>query len=396
MGNLRVFYAASGPSNLIGAHHHWKRGVPDPTEVSGTFSSQIEQFWQDRGATALLISTHPSRETLTDGSFSFEHLPKRKAAGIRYHLEQVRYGLQLLRKARRFRASLAIIDSGATHYFVLLAFAVFRLPVIVVLHNALWPRGFKPNGGTARVLLALDKLFWRFGATAAVAVSPECGRQVRSLAPSATYPIVQTRAQFLPSFFDGIAPPPSHQSKPFRIMFAGRIAVNKGGLDVVRMARITEDRVPGLIHWTICGDGPDADELRHLLRELKVLNAVDFLGWTPPAKIREVLSRSHACIVPTRSDFNEGLAMTAVEAVLAGRPLITNDVVPASELLEPACVLGEVDSVQSHAEQALALATDPALYDRKTKATSDLAREFVDESHGLAASLMAATRGPLA
>ena len=44
---------------------------------------------------------------------------------------------------------------------------------------------------------------------------------------------------------------------------------------------------------------------------------VNIRGWTAPADLLQVLTQSHAAIVPTRSDFSEGLAMTAAEAVWA-------------------------------------------------------------------------------
>ena len=86
-------------------------------------------------------------------------------------------------------------------------------------------------------------------------------------------------------------------------------------------------------------------------------------GWTSLEDLVGVYARCHASIVPTRSDFAEGLAMTAAEAILAGRPLITNPVVPALEVLRPACVAAKTNDVDSHHQAVLKLATDAELYD---------------------------------
>ena len=47
---------------------------------------------------------------------------------------------------------------------------------------------------------------------------------------------------------------------------------------------------------------------------------VSIRGWTLQ-DLQEVYARSHVSIVPTRSDYREGFAMTAAEAILAGRPV---------------------------------------------------------------------------
>ena len=79
--------------------------------------------------------------------------------------------------------------------------------------------------------------------------------------------------------------------------------------------------------------------------------------------------------------------MTAAEAILAGRPLITNPVVPALELLRPACVAARTDDVDSHHEAVLKLATDAELYARLCRACPDLRAPFYDRHYGLTAVL---------
>ena len=114
---------------------------------------------------------------------------------------------------------------------------------------------------------------------------------------------------------------------------------------------------------------------------------IDVRGWTSPAQLQQIYGVSHASIVPTRSTFAEGLAMTAVEATLSGRPLVTNEVVPALELLAPAALEATPDDPVSHADQVLRLARDPALYDALRAACSALGGQFYDRSLGLAAVL---------
>ena len=79
--------------------------------------------------------------------------------------------------------------------------------------------------------------------------------------------------------------------------------------------------------------------------------------------------------------------MTAAEAVLAGRPVITNSVVPALEVLKPACIEARTDDVDSYVSSILRLIDDPDQYENICKACRDLQEQFYDREQGLAAVL---------
>jgi glycosyltransferase involved in cell wall biosynthesis len=114
---------------------------------------------------------------------------------------------------------------------------------------------------------------------------------------------------------------------------------------------------------------------------------VDIRGWTPRSAQLEVYARSHASIVPTRSSFCAGLELTAAEAILAGRPLITNPVVPALEVLRPACVAARTDDVDSYVEGVLKLLGDREYYESLRRACPELGEQFFDSEQGLTAVL---------
>jgi glycogen synthase len=61
-----------------------------------------------------------------------------------------------------------------------------------------------------------------------------------------------------------------------------------------------------------------------------------------------VIARSHLSSIPTRSNFAEGMATTVIEAILAGRPVVTNPVVPALEVLKSACLEARTNDVESY------------------------------------------------
>jgi glycosyltransferase involved in cell wall biosynthesis len=383
----RVFLAC-GPGHVIRSHHYWKRGEHDPSEVSVTFSSQIEDFCRDVNAAAYFVATHAQKATLTDGAFTLEHRPKPVRHGARYHITQVLYGLGLLRTAVRFRAQVALIDSGVTHWFVVSLFRLFDIRVVPLLHNTLWAAGFPPTKPIPRLVHWLDSwLFWRWIPSAVIGVSPECERQVIQVRGKARYPIFQIRAQFVRDYFARIPPPPPHEQRPFQVMYIGRIDRTKGVFDILQMAREIENRYPALVRWEICGRGNDFDELSRRHQELALNGIVNLRGWTSLDDLIGVYAQSHASIVPTRSSFEEGLAMTAAEAILAGRPLITNPVVPALEILRSACVAAETNDPQSHLNAVLKLATDDECYRRACMACSGYQNQFYDRSFGLATVL---------
>jgi glycogen synthase len=385
---FRVFHTG-GPGDIIAAHGFWRRNEHCPTEVTITFSSQFEQFCEDIGAEAYIVGYNSRKEIRKDGAFTLEHRPKPMpgARGALYHLAEIFYGLGLLATAVRFRADVAVIDSGSTHYFVTSLFRLMGIRVIPVLHNTIWPHGFPPTRRIPRAILALDSLCYRYAATAVIGVSPECTRQVEQVTRSRHAPLYQIRAQFPREYFAQIPPPPPFDHRPFQIMFIGRVNRSKGVFDMLEMAQKVEAVVPGQVRWEICGSGPDLEELRRRHRDMGLDSIVNIRGWTPLADLLEVYARSAATIVPTRSSFTAGLEMTAAEAILAGRPVITNPVVPALEVLRPACVAARTNDVDSYVDGVLKLIGDREYYESLRRACPEVGEQFYDRNQGLAAVL---------
>jgi glycosyltransferase involved in cell wall biosynthesis len=386
--SFRVIYAG-GPGDIIGAHKFWRQNEHCPDVVSITFSSEFEELCEEMGAEAYIVASHSRRAILKDGAFVVEHRPKPmpEGRGMRYHLSEILYGLGLAATALRFRADVAVIHSGTTHYFVASLFPALGIRVIIVMHNTLWPGGFPPTRLVSRAILALDALFFRHAATAVVGASPECTRQVEQVTRGRHAPLYQIRYQYRREIFVHVPPPPSFDQRPVQIVFVGRANRFKGIFDILELAQLVESRLPGQVRWEICGAGPDLEELRRRHRDFGLESIVNIRGWTSPSVLPEVYARSFASIVPTRSSFFEGLGMSAVESILAGRPVITNPVVPALEVLRPACLEVRTDDVESYADGVLKLISDRECYDRLRFACSELAEQFYDRGQGQAAVL---------
>jgi glycogen synthase len=384
----RIFYAA-GPGNVILAHQHWRAGENDPTQVSMTFSSQVEEFCRLTDSSAYIVAYNGQKNFIRDGKLTLEHRPKPilEATGLLFHLSEMLYGLSLAITALKFRSTVAVIESGTAHYFLGAIYRLAGIKVVTLLHNTLWPRGYPPTRLVPKMVQRLDSLFFRWGSSATIGVSPECIRQVDQLTRGNHNSLFEIRAQFLSERFENVGPPPAPGEHPFRITYIGRVVRAKGVFDVLEIARMLDNRAPGRVQFELCGAGPDLDALKERHRELGLGDTVTIRGWVPPAELCDVYARSHASIVPTTSAFAEGLAMTAAEAVLAGRPVITNAVVPALEILRPASVEAETNDVKSYVNAILKLIDSPSYYRSLCEACLPLQRQFYDRDQGLTAVL---------
>lgn len=387
MRRLKIFHA-EGPGDVIQAHRHWMKGEQDPSIMSLTFSGQFADYCRDCEADAYIVSSFGKRQVFRDSEFVIESRPKpQRRGGIWYHLSEIRYGIGLFITALRYRAQVAVLNSPSTYYFVMSLFRLAGMQVIPVMHNTLWPCGSPPSGAVKRILGLLDRSFFRFAATSVIAVSPECLRQVDQITGGKHCPLYEMKIQFRREYFETIPPAPPHDQRPFRIMFAGRINENKGVFDLLHIAKAVQDHAPGRVAWEICGVGADLDELRKRQCAMNLETIVTIHGWTAPTEMRQVITRSHLSIVPTRSDFAEGMAMSAIEPILAGRPVITNPVVPALEVLKPACIEAKTNDVESYVLAVLNVLRDANHYRELCNSCPSLAEQFYDRHLGFRAAL---------
>jgi glycosyltransferase involved in cell wall biosynthesis len=264
-------------------------------------------------------------------------------------------------------------------------FSLFSIKLIPVLHNTLWPAGFRRRSILRRFLDHADALFFRYSASATICVSPECARQVEEVAGGRPIRLLTIVPQFDRATF--LLHPPPSSAVPFRLLFAGRIIREKGVFDLLDIIAMLERRRPGAVSLCICGDGPDLELLRLRRDELGLGRAIDIKGRVEPEALRQLLIESHAAIIPTRGGFEEGLAMTAVEPILLGRPIVTNPVVPALELLQSAAVSAVTEDVMSYVEAILLLVDSSEVYERLTLACANLREQFFDSRKSFRAAL---------
>lgn len=387
---LRILYAV-GPGDVAGLYRDLQAGNDPAFQIGLPFSKQFLDWCDRYGAECHAISWCPRRDLLPHGPHRLENRPKHQlyfARGWKHHLGNFLYGWNVAGQAIRNRAQMVVVDSGTSQWIAFSLLRLWRIPVIAVIHATLWPRGFPPRRKLDRVLLFFDGLFFRHFAAATVCVSPECERQIRQVAGTPRGPIYQCRAQYRHGFLDQVAPPPDPGTPPFRILFLGRVEEVKGVASILEIAERLELELPGRFAWKIVGDGSMLGLLRQQAEERRLSNIVELPGRLPDQRqALDTFAWAHAVIVPTTSRFPEGLAMTAAEGALAGRPVIVSSVVPAWEILGAAAIQVPAGDVAAFAAAIRKLALDPDSYRTCQRATLDAQGQFYDRSQGLGSVL---------
>jgi glycogen(starch) synthase len=383
MSDLKLF-AALGPGDIVGARRARIAGNPIK-ETSIAFSEQLFSYCRYCRIKTLAISSNDRVDQLEDEFVAIENRPKLfpDGDGIRYHLSQVLYAIYLVARARRFGADIAIVDSGTTHYFALAIFRMFGIPIVVNLHNVLWPSGFPPKTKVQRIIRSLNTSFFRYFASGAIGVSPECERQVLSEGRN-RISFHQYRCQFLS---DGFRPSRAYEGGPFRIAFVGRAEEDKGVLDIAQIAAELRSRSPVPVVFDVCGDGSARPQLEHRVKESQLCDVVIVNGRLERADLLNIYQASHAVIVPTRSSFAEGMPQVCAEAMLSCLPVITSQVSNAFDVIGPAIAKTRTDEIETYVEAILSMIDDPILYGRMRSACLQLSLQFLNRAQSYPAAI---------
>ncbi len=391
-----ILYAV-GPGDAAAYFRNRRDGRLPAFHTALAFSYQFFEAFGRKGHPLYILSWCGRAERLAFGEHVIENLPRHPAyfrGGLWHHLEQVVYGLRVVVRARRFGARTVIVDSGTTHWIVLALLSLFRVPVVAVLFNALWAAGYRPTTGLHRLIEWTDGWFFRHCVAAVLPMSPEIERQIVAVSGGRPHgPQFLFAPLYRREFFERIPGPPPWDQRPFRVLYLGRVERYKGVFDVLTMAETLDRETPDGYRWRIVGEGSDFDALASEVarRNLSHLVSVEHNMASEEIALA-TLGWSHANIVPTRHEFKEGLAMTAVEAILTNRPVVLTEVVPAWEVLPGACLKAPTDDVPALTDAMRRLATDRELYQRLSQACRPLQATYYDPEAGLAGALGRALR----
>ncbi len=385
---LRILYAI-GPEDVIEAYNFWIKGEDTPSQVSMPYSGQFYEVCKTLDAKGYVIAEANQPAIVRDERFIIEcrPVPLANARGIFYHFRQLLRGLQLLVVAIRFRANVMIADSGTTYWFVLSLCAWLGIKVIPSLHCTLWRKYSEQTLGE-KITLRLSRSFFKSGCHHIHAVSHDIKEQIVELTGGIHQPIYEFLPTYRNSDFASIAPPPTNTS-PFRVLFAGRVEYNKGVFDLVEIAASFASSGIKDIIFDICGTGSALEALR---KQVERANLNEFFichGYCNKPQMRAMFGKSHAVIVPTRTDFIEGFNRVVSESILSGRPVITSAVCPALSYVLEAVIEVPPNDVTAYANAVLELYNNPHIYEQKRLASLKLQDQFYDINNSWGAMLKA-------
>jgi glycosyltransferase involved in cell wall biosynthesis len=253
--------------------------------------------------------------------------------------------------------------------------------VVPILHNALWPEGYRPKR------LPRDVAPWRAATPpTTLLVSPAIRRQLSSLGAAAGEKAIEFRPAFPAAEFP-MPPVADPTGRPFRILFVGRVEAEKGAFDLVEIAARLETAAPGEYRFDVCGSGSKSAAFAAEIERRGLGHAVAVHGRLPRAELIGRYRDAHVCVVPTRSSFGEGFAQVVAEAILLLRPVVTSPVVPASEPYAQAVELARTDDPASYAEAIARLAGDPERYGRLARACVALRPQILDRGQSFQSAL---------
>jgi glycosyltransferase involved in cell wall biosynthesis len=383
----RLFYA-HGPGDAAGTLRAWAEGVEDDSIVASAYSAQFFDIARELGAQALVTVDSATIEPAEYGSIRVVGVGSdQNASGWRYIAQQRAHGRRLAALARDFRADAALV-AGHHGLHGLAPFAAAGVPVILTMHNTLWPMGVPP-GLMQRLSLAAGAAGARRAIRSVIVVTPECELQLRRVM-RLDRPVHVHVAQYPLEMFRHAPPPERGPGDPFVVLFAGRIEPVKGVFDVVEAAALLKDRGSGHVRFVIAGTGSADQRLREAVSTRGLGDMVRVTGHLRRADLTAELRACHATITPTQRGFPEGNAKAPLEAVIVGRPAITSSIVPTGDVVRPAAVIVPPESPAAVAEAVLSLASDPARYAQLCRNALDLHPRLFTPERSFRAALLRA------
>ena len=387
----RFLYLA-GPGDVIGTYQHWRDNRDDPTQVAVTDAGQFFDVCRSMSAEAKVISYHKQRNRLKDGPLDIEHrpVPLQDWSGPMFHVGWWLFSMSVCLSAIVGRYDTLILMTG-THLWPYWPAKWFGKRVILTEQCVIWPKQ-RGRRGLWKLVHWLDRGFLRRGPEAIISMSKDITDQIVELTGSKHSPI----CHFLPTYrrdsFRSI-PPADHNSRPFRVFFAGRIERNKGVFDVLEIAERLRDRKRLDIVFEIAGDGSALSEVRRRIEERSLQEVVVAHGHCEKQKMRVLLAQCHVIILPTSSEMVEGFNKVVAEAVLSHRPWITSHLCPAIRYVHSAGLEVPPEDIDAYLDAVTRLADSSDLYARKVEACKRLAEQFYVADYGWAATLSRCLEG---
>lgn len=380
----------SGPADALRFLAELENGASD---YFGTnYMKQFLLFTDQVNADAFIVTWHGDEDfDRRIGRYRIRNKPLPRANGISYHVAMLRWHLAILAQLWRVGPDVAVVTGNQDYWWMLAPLRLRGTRFVASYHSVLWPR-CEPRRRRFFLFSALNGWLLLRGMPAIVTTSAAIRQQVeRVLGVGRRRPVLLNHLPtYRPEQFEGIASPLAVPRVPFEVVFTGRIERDKGVFDLVAVAEHLERVRPGEFRYHLCGEGTQRAALIDRVAAAGLERVVAVHGHCGPDRIRQLMSRAHAAVTPTRTEFSAGFEMTCAEAILSGRPLVTSAVAPALDYLHPAAIEVTPNDVADYAAALLRLRDDTALYERMCRACDDLKAQFYDERNSWRTAMLAA------
>lgn len=383
----RIAYV-SGPIDAVQVYDQWRR-----SKGSGYYGTiyllQLYEILQEVGAKALVITTlSTGRWSAARENVEVVNLPMPEGVGgMRYHIAMLAWACRCVAAIIRFRADGALLTAGQNYFWAFAPLRLFGTRLIASLHCTLWPP-FAQRKRIDRVLNALNGIFFYPFCDHVQSVSEEAARQVHQTAVRLPRSEARFLATYDPRRFEDVVKPVWPQVRDeFRLLYVGRLTANKGIFDLVRIMEMLEQHHPGKFRLDVCGTGPAEEKLRSEMRGAGLHGSIEIHGQCVTARLQELYASSHAVVVPTRSDFEEGTPKVAFEAVLNFRPVVMSAACPALADVLDATEEARVDDVEDYVSAILRLAADRHVYETRVRGAAACRQKHFEEHRSYGARL---------
>lgn len=247
--------------------------------------------------------------------------------------------------------------------------------VILSMHNTFWAMGRPQTGLKNRVKKRLLARHARSLANA-ICISRECARQLDEVSGGqiGTHVVI----------------PQMHHMRKWQtsrglthVIYVGRIEYNKGVMDLLEAFKKIKVKAPNLT-LSYIGDGSFLPQLTAAAAQV---DGVQLLGRLGAEGVHQKLAESDLLVCPTRTEFNEGLAVVGFEAASHGIPSIQSSVVPAHETLGQACMVFEANNAVDLQNKIETLLDTPETYEAMKDATHAICENVMNRDLSWGAQL---------
>lgn len=127
------------------------------------------------------------------------------------------------------------------------------------------------------------------------------------------------------------------------------------------------------IKFLVCGTGRDKEKLEKLIRDLKIENKVNLLGYRKD--INNIMIASDVFFLPS---YQEGLTLSIIEALHFGLPIITSTARGNKDLVVDGenGFISEPDNYKMHAENILKIKNNENLYNKIKKENLEVSKNY--------------------